>query len=238
MDNRTKIVLLVNLLVVLSGVVLTQISMLEIKDVGVSLIASGLVTLFYFAYPKTTVEEEYHKLTKNKLTATYVTRDLKEEYSALLNSASKKIDVLGLGLNKFREDNGEIVKQKCLQGVQVRFLVIDPESDSFKMRNLEEGDKMGETIRAPQEKLLEYVADTNQAVATKAAGKKIQIKYYKSSPTTMIFRIDDVMFVGPYLHKRVSRNTCTFKLEKGELFSQYEDHFEKLWNDLTITRIP
>lgn len=106
------------------------------------------------------------------------------------------------------------------------------------MRSQEEGDIMGETIKAPQEKLIEYVDEINKIVAAKGEGANIQLKYYKSTPTTMIFRIDDVMFVGPYLHKRVSRNTCTFKLERGELYSQYEDHFEKLWNDPAITRTP
>jgi len=239
LNIRTKIVFLVNVIVILFGIILTLLDVQVIKEVGVSMIASGLVTFFYFAYPKTTVEERYGELTKTGLTGAYVTRDLRDEYATLLKQAKKNIDVLGLGLNKFREDNGDIVKTKCLEGVSVRFLVMDPESEFFDVKSREEGDVSGEIIKAPHEKLKAYVKYVNDLIKSEGHGKKIEMRYYKSTPATMIFRIDDTMFVGPYLHKRISRNTCTFRLEKdSELFKQYEAHFEQLWNDSRFTRTP
>jgi hypothetical protein len=244
MDGRTKAILLVNIIVILIGMILVlagsiqiQWNLREVSDLGISLMASGIVTLFYFAYPKSNVEEKYRQLAAKGLTETYSARDLKDEYLTLLKRAKRNVDVLGLALNKFREDNGEIIKEKCLEGVSVRFLVMDPDSEIFKLRSKEEEDLMGETIKAPHEKLQKYVRETNDLIAAKGKGAKIQTKYYRSTPATMIFRIDDAMFVGPYLHKRISRNTCTFRLEPGELFSQYEEHFEKLWNDTDATRV-
>jgi len=226
-------------IVILFGTILILLNVEVIQEVGASIVASGLVTIFYFAYPKTSVEEKYNEITKIGLTGAYVARDLKEEYATLLRSAKRNIDVLGLALNKFREDNGDIVKAKCMEGVLVRFLVMDPESEFFEVKAKEEGDVAGEIIKAPHEKLKTYVEEVNNSIETNNQGKKIEMKYYRSTPATMIFRIDDTMFVGPYLHKRISRKTCTFRLEKeSELFRQYEAHFEQLWNDSRFTRTP
>jgi hypothetical protein len=239
LDIRTRFVLLVNLIVILSGTILILLNIEVIKEVGVSIVASGLVTLFYFAYPRTNIEEKYNEIIETGLTGVYVSRDLKDEYTKLLRNVKRNIDVLGLALNKFREDNGDVVKAKCLEGVSVRFLVMDPESKFFEVKAKEEGDIAGEIIKAPHEKLKAYIEEVNGFVESKDQGKKIEIKYYKSTPSTMIFRIDDTMYIGPYLHKRISRKTCTFRLRKGsELFRQYEAHFEQLWNDSKFTRIP
>ena len=127
------------MIVILFGIILTLLNVQVIKEVGASIIASGLVTLFYFAYPKTNIEEKYSEITKNGLMGAYVARDLKDEYATLLRRAKRNIDVLGLGLNKFREDNADIVKAKCLEGVSVRFLVMDPESEFFDVKSKEVG---------------------------------------------------------------------------------------------------
>lgn len=239
LNTRTKVVLLVNVIVILVGAILILLNVEVIQEVGASIVASGIVTLFYFAYPKTKVEEKYNEMTKIGLTGAYGSRDLKEEYATLLESAKRKIDVLGLALNNFREDNGDIVKTKCLEDVSVRFLVMDPDSEFFEIKAREEGDVVGEIIKAPHEKLKKYVEEVNESVESNDRGKKIEMKYYKSTPATMIFRIDDTMFAGPYLHKRISRKTCTFRFKKGsELFKQYQAHFEQLWNDSRFTRTP
>lgn len=234
---------LVNVVVILAGGLLGLAGKLwnapEIGVVGLSLVSSGIVTLFYFAYPKSNVEEKYSELTRSGLAAAYSSRDLQAEYARLLKDAKKKIDVLGLGLGKFREDNGEIISLKCQEGIATRFLVLEPGSIAHKSRSKEEEDVAGETISIPQDKLLKFVKETNKLIRSgSGGGAPIQLRYYRSTPGIMIFRIDDVMFVGPYLHKKISRHTVTFKLERGDLFAQFAEHFEKLWNDPEFTSSP
>jgi hypothetical protein len=238
MDDRTRIVALVNVIVILVGTILAVVKVQEIGEVGVSLIASGIVALFYFLYPKGDAEQMLHEITKNGLAKTYVGRSLPDEYSSLIERAKKKIDILGFGLNSFREDNGELIPKKCLEGVEVRFLVIDPESEVFKMKSQEEDENRVFWQKEPHKKLVQYVTETNNLIESSGKGKKIQMKYYRATPSTMIFRIDDTMFVGPYLYKRCNRNVCTFRLEKGELFNQFEEHFEKVWADPKVSRDP
>jgi hypothetical protein len=85
-------------------------------------------------------------------------------------------------------------------------------------------------------KLKQFVNDVNKTIEELGRGEKIKIKCY-NAVAPMIFRIDDVMFIGPYLHKRQSRTTITYKIEGGsEIFKQYEKHFEDLWNDTGCTR--
>jgi hypothetical protein len=139
---------------------------------------------------------------------------------------------LGFGLNQFREDNGDIIKSKALQGINVRLLVIDPKSSIVGIRSYQESDLGGEIINIPLKKIKQFVNDVNKTIEELGRGEKIKIKCYNALPSTMIFRIDDTMFIGPYLHKRPSRTTITYKIEgRTEIFKQYESHFENLWND-------
>lgn len=162
----------------------------------------------------------------------YQRRDLSQQYSDILTKAEKQIDVLGIGLNQFREDNGEIIKSKAIDGVKVRLLVIKPDSEISSIRSYQENDIGGEEIEIPLIKLKTFVNEVNAIINAKNKGEKVQIKCYNAVPSTMIFRIDSIMFVGPYLHKTPSRNTITYKIEMDtEMFKQYEKHFNDLWMD-------
>lgn len=150
----------------------------------------------------------------------------------MLEKAEKNIDVLGLGLNQFREEHSEILKHKALEGITVRLLVVKPNSKISSIRSYQENDLRGETIEISLDKLEKYVKEINEIISKSKKGKKIQLKYYDVIPSTMIFRIDNIMFIGPYLHQVPSRNTITFKAEKNtKIFKQYIEHFDKLWHD-------
>lgn len=238
--NKTKIIILINILIVSSGIIFTLYGYFNnnqiIIDIGVGLVTSGIVAIFYLIYPHLDIEKDYLRFRKMGLRDVYPRRDQSQEYAELLNGAEKNIDVLGLGINQFREDNGEIVKEKALEGVLVRFLVVDPKSPITAIRSYQENDLKGETIEIPLEKLKMYVKSVNKTIDELKKGEKIRIKFYNAVPSTMIFRIDDVMFVGPYLHKISSRTTITFKIEGDtEIFKQYEKHFNDLWNDNQCT---
>jgi hypothetical protein len=122
-----------------------------------------------------------------------------------------------------------VIKEKALQGVEIRLLVIDPKSPVTAVRSYQENDLAGEMIKIPIKKLEIYVKEVNKNIDKSNKGKKIQIKYYNAVSSTMIFRIDNVMFVGPYFHKIPSRTTITFKIENDtEIFNQYDRHFNEL----------
>jgi hypothetical protein len=236
--DKTKIIILINIIIILLGIIFLGYSPNNeiIQNIGAGLFASGIVAIFYLIYPHLDIEKDYLRFRKMGLINVYQRRDLNQEYSELLKKAEKQIDVLGLGLDHFREDNGKIVKTKALNGVPVRLLVIKPNSRVSSIRSYQENDLRGETIEIPLEKLKSYVIEVNETIDNSRKGNKISLKCYNAVPSTMIFRIDNIMFIGPYLHKISSRNTITYKVESDtEIFKQYEKHFNDLWNDRGCT---
>ncbi len=238
--DKTKIIVLINIIILLLGISLTIYAYFKndsiILNIGAGLITSGIVAIFYLIYPHLDMEKDYLRFRKMGLIDIYQRRNLSQEYSELLETAEKKIEVLGLGLDHFREDNGAVIKYKALAGVVVRMLVVKPGSQISSIRSYQENDLHGETIEIPLEKLKQYVISVNQEIDNLNRGTKIQMKFYDAVPSTMIFRIDDIMFFGPYLHKISSRNTITYKVEENsEIFKQYEKHFNDLWNDTGCT---
>lgn len=238
LKDKTKIIILINIIIILLGFIALrsypndQIMM----NIGAGFLASGIVAIFYLIYPHIDFERDYLRFRQMGLKDVYLRRDQSQEYSELLKKAQKNIDVLGLGLNQFREDNESVIKEKSFEGVAVRLLVVDPKSPIIAIRSYQEKDLKGEMIEIPLKKLKTYVIEVNKKIDEAKKGKKIQIKRYNAVPSTMIFRIDDIMFVGPYLHKLPSRTTITFKIESNtELFKQYETHFNELWNDKECT---
>lgn len=240
LKNKTKMVILVNFIVILIGIIFTVYAYFKSSElnlnIGAGLVTSGIVAIFYLIYPHLDIEKDYLLFRKMGLMNVYQRRDLSKEYLELLNKAEKQIDVLGLGLDHFREDNGDIIKAKAIEGVPVRLLVIEPDSQISAIRSYQENDLSGETIEIPLKKLKIFVNDVNRTIDELGRGNKIQIKCYNAVPSTMIFRMDNIMFVGPYLHKIPSRNTITYKIEADtEIFKQYEKHFNDLWNDTGCT---
>ena len=48
----------------------------------------------------------------------------------------------------------------------------------------------------------------------------------------MIYRIDNVMYVGPYFYKKSSKSTNTIRLRSdGWLFREYQSEFDNMWYD-------
>lgn len=220
--DKKMIIFLINIIVIICGFSLISFQNNQnLLNIGAGLLASGIVAIFYLIYPQIDLERDYLRFRKMGLIDVFPRRDQSKEYDDLLKKAEKNIDVLGLGLNIFREDNEVIIKEKALQGVSIRLLVIDPASPVTAVRSYQEKDLAGEMIKIPIKKLEIYVKEVNKSIDKSNKGKKIQIKYYNAISSTMIFRIDNVMFVGPYFHKIPSRTTITFKIEHDtEIFNQ------------------
>ena len=68
---------------------------------------------------------------------------------------------------------------------------------------------------------------------------KIEIKYYNAMTLDFYWRLDDELYVGPYLYNIVSQQTITYKYVKGGRgFNMYSDYFESLWNNNELCSYP
>lgn len=51
------------------------------------------------------------------------------------------------------------------------------------------------------------------------------------------WRIDDILYTGPYWYGTASQQTVTYKFKKGGRgFVLYSNYFEDLWNNTTLTK--
>lgn len=195
--------------------------------IGTSLIAAGIVALL----------ELWKDLSKNKmlerinniildggLDQVFPKRDL-DKYDHLMNNLRSNLDITGYSLNAFYESYVDLIVEKVRQipSIDIRILVVSPESDFSKHRATLEG-KSYESVKNSIDRLRKKFNTF----------ENINIKQINTPLTTMIFKIDNVMFVGPHFYKKPSKSTLTIELNRdGWLYEEFEKEFEKLWRDGT-----
>jgi hypothetical protein len=228
---------LVNALILLLGIVLVLLSFLGesssrtsivLLSVGASVIAAGLVSFMISLY---SIESwaSYDDVAKWRLTGIYKTRAAKNSYAdEKLAACLEQIDIAAFGLKSFRDASTELVRKKVRSGVRIRILCLGPDSPYVSAREKSENEVPGQirgTIIALQEWIreLQTLASENQ---------QVQLKYYDSLPLEFYFRIDQTLYVGPYLHGYGSQQTITLEFEQpGMGFEYWQAYFDTLWND-------
>lgn len=233
MTTKLTVYVLINAVVVLVGVVLIFAGYRKdsatggpLAATGASMVASGVVAVFYLAYRKIELREFrstdlYHK---HGLEGIYLVRDLTERYSELIRTVDRTgVDVLGFGLQHFLEDHGTDVAEKARAGIPVRLLVMDPDWPGALLQEQAEQQQAGAFAT--------HVARVTSFVAQQRI-PELHARKYRALPGTMVFRIGATMFVGPYFHRRLSRQTVTLEITRsGALFERYQQHFDSLWED-------
>ena len=240
MKVKNKVRFLVNLVIALVGVIFTIIGFTDVGinsdmkviflSVGSSILAAGII-----AFIDTFREERVKEIDKNidnvlidgGIEHVYKNRDLNNEYADLVNKAKHSIDIMGYSLRGFYDSNKDTLIKKCEENPKflVRIILVNPESKFSVERDVEEYDKGGS---------FKIIFESLKAWSKKA--KNIEIRLIDCQLSDMIYRIDDVMYTGPYFYKKSSKDTYTNKLNKnGWLFKAYQENFDKMWNDFGST---
>lgn len=204
--------------------------------------------------PLTEVDSEYVRRVRDTFGLRSVCRErtLVDEYQDLVAKAQSRIWVLGICLTGFRTDHKDALLPRASSGVDIRLLVLDPSADIAvgKFRRpfpewqdvCEREGALSERIKANLvdiETLRGTVAEINKQLELLTAPNKrpVQLRYYRSFPTTMVFLIDDVLYFGPYFCHCDSLKTVTFECTAGSvLYEAYSSHFGALWEDKRLTR--
>jgi len=195
--------------------------------IGTSLIAAGIVGVFEFwkeLSKNKMLEKINNVILEGGLDYIFRKRDL-DKYDYLMRNLSSKLDITGYSLNAFYESYVDLIVEKVRQipSINIRILVVSPESEFSKHRATLEG-KSYESVKNSIDRLKKKFRSF----------KNINIKQINTPLTTMIFKIDNVMFVGPHFYKKPSKSTLTIELNRdGWLYEEFEKEFEKLWRDGT-----
>jgi len=236
--NPTQIIYyLVHLIVFIIGVLLTFIDG-EYKEfygaVGASLIAASIAGMIFYIYVKYAedIRKKLQMIMKHGLHNVFGLRGLKmsSEYKTRLDNAKNNIDILGYGLNTFREehlDNFETWKAKC----KVRVLLAKPNfpNDDINICNLRDKEE-GNPDGSIKSEVLRFIDDVKGIIGDGNRGS-FSIRYFKCIPSITIFRIDDEILWGPYFVNKLNRDSPMFIVKKGGvLYEQILKQFEEIWH--------
>lgn len=216
---------LVGVVVTLSGYFVSNESWATIvMSIGASIIASSAV-VYIDSFYEVKFRAIRDIMEKWKLAAIYKTRGaMNADCDTAQAEAKKEIDVIGFGLSSWRDSSTDEIKELLKKGVKIRIMTPNPESPFVLQLARDEG-QADDSIRHSINKLIEWGAELRDA------GGNIEIRTYDWLPMDFYFRIDGVLFIGPYLYSKGSQQTVTFKFEKdGVMYAEYTAYFERVWN--------
>lgn len=201
------------------------------NGVGISLLLSGLLGIFMnaFFYKRDAKLEIYEKW---KIVNIYQSRAIANlTIDAYQGKAKKRIDIIAFGLSSWRQAKEQLIDTMLNRGIQIRIITMDPNCSLLNLRDRAEGKAEGATKESILQ-LRAFFKQTNRR-------KKVEIKYHQQLPLDFYFRVDDHIFVGPYIYGKESQQMITYEFEKGgEGFEYYSDYFDKLWTGRSIPNLP
>lgn len=142
----------------------------------------------------------------------------------------KQLDGIAFGLRSFRNRRKNDMQKNLDNGMSARLLVMNPYGEYISQREKEENVENGSMSKSIIQ-LVQWADELN----SHSLNGKIEIKYYDCMTLDFYWRMDDVIYVGPYMLDIDSQQTITFKyLEGGKGFKTYSEYFEDLWNNETF----
>ena len=224
--------LFAGMVIILVGIVLCIVSVYLTPtwgnvslSIGCSLIASGLVILMHDFF----VERKYiSQVDEWKIDKIYSTRAEKNaESDPELTRVKYCLDTIAFGISSFRSKHASKVEELLRKGINVRMITMNPSSCFTNVRDKEEKKREGYT-KYSIEQLINWADELNK----KNFKGKIIVKGYDTMTLDFYWRIDDIIYIGPYWYGVDSQQTITYKFSAGgKGFVQYTEYFEKLWND-------
>jgi hypothetical protein len=228
---------LLNLLILSIGVIVTLASLMLDKNnnedlkiilisIGTSIISSSIIVFLSYRY---VIEESETKELINewRLSGMYKTRaEMNKKTDEILGKCQKQIDIIAFGLKSLREEKSSLIKKKLQAGVRIRILTINPESVYLAQREKDEKEVEGQ-IKNTIYDLQKWVDQLKEIVPNSS----IELKYYTCLPLDHYCRIDDHVFLGPYIYGKSSQKTFSYGFRAGGLgFDDWTQYFEELWS--------
>ncbi|MCC7387802.1 MAG: hypothetical protein IT431_03450 [Phycisphaerales bacterium] len=196
-----------------------------VQAIGTSLVASAVVGALELYYRAIVAEHDTLAAAVRDagVAELYSHRDI-DKYHTLMTSLSCHLDICGYSLRAFYESFGDLLLELSTQkpALQVRMLFVDPRSD----------------ISVQRERIERHAPGTFQASIAKILGEtgavaNVQIRLLDRPISTMFYRIDQTMFVGPQFFAVPSKSAPTLELRAGShawLFEAFQDEFECMWS--------
>jgi len=155
------------------------------------------------------------------------------EINERLDTMTEGMDIVALGMKNLLAAKGSLIRNKINQGVNVRILTLNPESNFVKQREKEEDEPEGQ-IKKSINSLIEWAKEVKQGDPR----GQIVVKIYDGLPQDTYQRIDKYVYVGPLHYAKPSQQTISYEYKpnsKGA--SYYTEYFTSLWENEQFCKI-
>ena len=222
------VILLIGIILILAGIMsanwIGTVAESVVISVGASLVTSAIVSFLSSLYL-------FKRSLAKEVTETWGLDCITESRAVMnelicqdLDHATQYLDIIAYGMKALRETKSDVLRCQIKQGLKVRILTVDPSCKILTQRDIDEGKLPGSTADSIN-RLKEWADQCEVPDA-------IQIRFCKTLPTEMYFRVDNTVYVGPYQFKRESQRSITMRYhENSKGFLYYTGYFESLWKD-------
>lgn len=200
-------------------------------SIGTSLIASSVFALINLHHKSKYTQFCEHLFEEWGIVHAYEKRsEITTPCIYLLKNNPKKIDISAIRLRSFIDTHKSTLTKLLKDGkTNIRLLLPNPKSSYAKAFQTLLRDKV------LTQDSLDSVKDWLNEIAPDIRKKSLEIRYTDTIMTSMYQRIDDVIFMGPYINQTKSQDTFTLEcLYKGTLGQILSDRFEEDFRNATI----
>lgn len=179
----------------------------------------------------------YDRLLSDKLLGLKRVFNSRQKMNIFLDELWRKpisrLDIIAFGLKSFRDSMTKMVTNQVKNGMKIRLLTMNPNSEFIKQREIDEKLTNG-SIRKTIIDLSTWREEINDK---SGLNRSVQIKCYNALPLDFYWRQDDEVFVGPYLNGVGSQQTLAYHFSKdSDLGRFYFDYFNRLWKDKSFSK--
>lgn len=228
LDKINLIAFILGIFATIAGILFSGNVQAILLSIGTSLIASSIIAFLTARYlvRKSRVREIMENW---GLEGIYETRsEMNESSNRYLSIIEKEMDIIALGMRSFRDAKGNLIKEKVKKGIYVRILTLNPESEFVRQREKDEN-RVPDEIKKTIYDLITWVNELKSIAPNES---NVQIKFYNTYPLDSYLRIDNHIYIGPNMYKKVSQQTISYEFKGNSLgHLYYSDYFDAIWFD-------
>jgi len=182
-----------------------------------------------FLWPSTKSDPRTLAASEAEFVAMYANRGAvgADVWTSLIERTRVQIDLMAFAASFLHDavpDFAETVAAKAVQGVRVRLLFGDPDSDAVALRGLEEG--IGDLLSARCRLTWSYCQPLLET-------RDVEARQHGSTLYNSLFRFDDTLLVNCHTLGAAASHSPVLHIQKiagGRLFAHHMNGFEKTWN--------
>lgn len=221
------IILSIGIILVLFGTLIYNAMVVSttVISIGASLIASSVVS--YISTYAMMV-----RALQNEVTEKWGIQSIAENRGIMnakvdeyLNKTIREMDIIAYGLKSFRESKEQVIIHQLQSGMHLRIITVNPDSSLLTIKDDDENKNKGSTEGSIVDLVLwmDNLKDKYR--------NNVELKLIDRLPTELYFRMDNMIFVGPYELLRESQQTITFQfMTNTDGGNYYQNYFNQLWN--------